>query len=172
MTNTKKLGRPKKEVSGTTVSEESIPAAKTDTVDVGKQIAELSEIVLELSKDVKELREKKVSPVEKEAYQPKTHVTPSYVQIIHEVLGGDFGVESSLSTEDYGIYAIDDPRMIHLVVPERYNTLTAQEKKMGLMDIRSKVIDDENDLRIWCELVRNQIAKYFRLSGTPQQAAL
>ena len=168
MTSTKKLGRPKKEE--TNGSETTVASAPMS--DVSKQISELSEIVLELSRDVKELREKKALPLEKDVYEPKTHVAPSYVQIIHEILGGEFGVESSLSTEDYGIYAIDDPRMIHLIVPEKYNTLTEQEKKMGLKDIRSKVIDDENDLRIWCELVRNQIAKYFRQSIAPQQPTL
>ena len=169
---TKKLGRPKKEeVPAVTVP---VPAA---VPDIGKQLESLTDIVLSLSSEVKELRDQKTVEVPKEEqYEPKTHVPKQYLDTVREILGPEFGVESNLAEQDYGIQAVDDPRMLHIIVPNKYNALTEQERlntsvdhtSSELRDIRSKVIEDENDLRIWCEQIRNHIMKYLQDEGKPR----
>ena len=170
----KKLGRPKKEVN--------FP----EPPDISKQLGELTDIVLSLSNEVKELRDQKLVPVaEAEQYEPKTHVPKQYLEVVREVLGPEFGVESNLAEQDYGIQAIDDPRMLHIIVPDKYNVMNVNEKKnesvnlkqeklpsQPLKDIRSKVIEDDNSLRIWCEQMRNHIMKYLQDAGKPRQYQL
>ena len=179
-TKTKKIGRLKKE--------ESIKVLPGDIQipDISKQLTDLTDIVLSLSNEVKGIRDQKAVEVkEEDIYEPKTHVHPTYLATVREVLGPEFGVESNLAKEDYGIQAIDDPRMIHIIVPDKYNTLTEKEKEnqavtkgqktipsTRLKDIRSKVIEDDNDLRLWCEQIRNNVMKYLQDEGKPRQYQL
>ena len=178
---TKKLGRPKKDE--TTIQVEKVTPVMPD---ISKQLTDLTDIVLSLSREVKEIRDQKAVAVkEEDVYEPKTHVHPTYLATIREVLGPEFGVESNLAELDYGIQAIDDPRMLHIIVPEKYNVLTEKEKENQavtkgqkvipsdrLKDIRSKVIEDDNDLRLWCEQIRNHIMKHLQDEGKPRQYQL
>lgn len=177
----KKIGRPRKE---TNVPE--ITPTEPLAPNISKQLTDLTDIVLSLSNEVKEIRDQKAVAIkEEDVYEPKTHVHPQYLATVREVLGPEFGVESNLNEEDYGIQAIDDPRMLHIIVPDKYNTLTEKEKEnqavtkgqktipsMRLKDIRSKVIEDDNDLRLWCEQIRNNVMKYLQEEGKPRQYQL
>lgn len=95
------------------------------------------------------------------AYQSSGYVPPKYRQICDEILSSEFGfdTEEQVGSMDF---------TIKIIIPERYSSLTAQEKAANVQDIRSKVISralGENGVRDWCIKVRENLNKFYTSSG-------
>jgi len=95
------------------------------------------------------------------SYKPRGYVPPKYRQICDEILSSEFGLDCIENTDNMDFE-------IKIVIPERFSSLTAEEKRLGVQDIRSKVISralGENGVREWCMKVRENLNKFYRSSG-------
>jgi hypothetical protein len=102
------------------------------------------------------------APVNKGSdYQPKGYVPLKYRQICDEILSPEFGLDCEEFADSMDF-------TVSVIVPERFSSLTVQEKQANVKDIRSKVISravGENGVREWCQKVRENLNKFYTSSG-------
>lgn len=92
---------------------------------------------------------------------PNKYIPPKYRQLVNEILSSEFGLD---------ITDFDDRTdfQIHIIVPEKYSSVTPEDRKKGIQDIRSRMIPrslGENGVREWCNLVRQNLNKYYTREG-------
>lgn len=107
-------------------------------------------------------------PLDDETY-PNQYIPRNYRKIVDEVLSPEFGIK------------IDDfpdrtDFQLNIIVPERYSSVTAEDRVKGVQDIRSRMIPralGENGVREWCMLIRNNLNRHFSKQGvgSPFQSA-
>lgn len=143
---------------------------RRSVASVHKRVDELASTVNTLVEAVANLVKKFDTPTKFEYnpettkvsdYKPKGYVPPKYRQICDEVLSPEFGLDCEESTVSMDF-------TIHIIVPDRYSSLTEKEKEMGVKDIRSRVVSralGENGVREWCVKVRENLNKFFSKSG-------
>ena len=95
--------------------------------------------------------------VNQEKYIPK-----KFREIVDSILSPEFGidVQDFDNTTDF---------LFSIFVPYEYSSLTPKEKEMKKQDVRSKMISrakGENGVRDWAMLVRQNLNKYYTMSGT------
>lgn len=152
-------GRPKK-----TEEVAKLPPASTKPIDFGqkerllieviKDVAVLKNEVERINKRLDDTRTPQTSPVLEEVQptiveEAKFPVPPEYREIVDSKLNKSFEIKI--------IPRADSPLFeFGIVVPEKYSSLTPEEKKMNAEDLRSRILsyaDGPNGVRQWVERV-------------------
>ena len=92
---------------------------------------------------------------------PESYVPPKFRQIVNDILSPEFGIRV-LDFVDRTDFQLD------IFVPDRFSSLSADEKKQGIKDVRTRIVPralGENGVREWCELVKRNLAKYYGKEG-------
>jgi hypothetical protein len=126
-----------------------------------KEFKILVKVVDKLS-EVKSSKENTRENVPKKSnFIPTGYVPENYRKIVDEILTPEFGLDCK-EFNDSMDFRID------IIVPDKFNSLTLQEKQNGIKDIRSKVISrtlGENGVRDWVQKVRENLNKFYASSG-------
>lgn len=100
-------------------------------------------------------------PENEDETRPTSYVPAAFRRVVNEVLSEDFGIRVT-DFEDSTDFMVD------IIVPEKYSSLTDRDKKMGVEDIRSRIIPralGENGVRNWCIKIRDNLSKYYGAAG-------
>lgn len=96
-------------------------------------------------------------------YKSESYVPSEFRRIVDEVLSPEFGLE----VQDF----VDRTEFqVTIIVPERFNTLTPDQKKLTKRDERVKIIPralGANGVRDYANLVRQNLNKFFATNGIP-----
>ena len=98
---------------------------------------------------------------EKDETYPKSYIPREYRKLVDEILSPEFGAQ--IDDQNFGL-----DFEIKVIVPDAFSSLTPKEKEQGIKDIRSRIIPralGENGVRDWCNLIRNNLNKYFTQTG-------
>lgn len=114
----------------------------------------------ELIPDDNAPKEKFTPKLDDETY-PEEYVPPKFRKIVDEILSKDFGLK------------IDDfpdrtDMQINIIVPEKYSSLSKEDREKGAQDIRSRIVPramGENGVKEWCQLIRTNLSKYYTKEG-------
>ena len=137
---------------------------------VGSALAKLVEIQTTNPTEISTTDEKQTSnkdqktsfnPTMDDPTYPKKYIPPKYRQIVTELLSEDFELD---------ITDFDDRTdfQVHIIVPERYSSITPEDRKKGVQDIRSRMVPrslGENGVREWCSLIRQNLNRYYTKEG-------
>lgn len=98
--------------------------------------------------------------LEDESY-PTNYVPPAFKKAVNEILSSEF----SCRVQDF-----DDRTdfLFEIVVPEKYSSVSKEDRAKGVEDIRSKMISRAlgiNGVREWCQLVRKNLNKFYSSQG-------
>ena len=136
---------------------------------VGNALSKLVELQTEEKKSNNEdhagqtqpnVTKKFVPKMDDETY-PQQYVPPKYRQIVTELLSEEFGITVT-DFEDRTDF------QVNIVVPEKYSSVSKEDREKGVEDIRSRMIPralGENGVREWCSLIRQNLNKYYTQSG-------
>lgn len=92
---------------------------------------------------------------------PQSYVPPKYRKIVDDLLSPDFGIRVN-DFDDRTDFQID------IIVPVKYSSLTADDKKSGIEDIRTRIVPramGENGVREWCTLIRKNLSRFYNKEG-------
>ena len=101
---------------------------------------------------------------------PKSYIPPKFRKIVDTILSEEFGLRV-FDFEDRTDFQID------VTVPERFSSVSKEDKEKGVQDIRTRIIPralGENGVREWCELIRRNLNKFYQKEGvqSPFKSAL
>lgn len=105
--------------------------------------------------------DQKFNPKMEDSTYPQVYIPPKYRQLVDDILSPEFGI----SVTDF-----DDRTdfQIHVIVPEKYSSISPDDRKKGIQDIRSRMIPrslGENGVREWVTLIRQNLNKYYTKEG-------
>lgn len=92
---------------------------------------------------------------------PQNYVPRKWRQLVDEILSPEFGI----TINEY------DDRMdfqVNIIVPDKFTSISKEEREKGVIDIRSKVISravGENGVREWCQKIRNNLSRFYLKEG-------
>lgn len=92
---------------------------------------------------------------------PKDYIPPKFRKIVDENLSPEFGARV-VDFEDRTDFQFD------IVVPEKYSSVTKEDREKGVQDIRTRIIPralGENGVREWCQLIRKNLNRYYTNEG-------
>jgi hypothetical protein len=113
------------------------------------------------SESVADVRKTHFEPKLDDETYPSDYIPPKFKKIVHEVLSPEFGLQI-VDFEDRTDF------QVNIIVPEKYSSITAEDKEKGVKDIRSRMIPralGENGIRDWCKLIRQNLNKYYSREG-------
>jgi len=92
---------------------------------------------------------------------PEEYTPPKFRKLVDEILSKDFGLK------------IDDfpdrtDMQINIIVPEKYSSLSKEDRDKGAEDIRSRIVPramGENGVKEWCQLIRTNLNKFYTKEG-------
>lgn len=92
---------------------------------------------------------------------PSDYIPPKFRKIVNEVLSPEFGLQ---------IVDFDDRTdfQVNIIVPEKYSSVTKEDRDKGVDDIRSRMIPralGENGIKDWCKLIRQNLNKFYTREG-------
>jgi len=128
-------------------------------------VKNLAERVEEIEKPViKQAEEQnKYVPAQDETYPDKRKPT-QYRRIVDEILSTEF---------DFDVEDIDPHNFqFTIYVPNKFSSLTAEDKEKGMKDIRSRIIPiivGENGVTDWCKKIKENLSKYLSENKLTQQ---
>ena len=125
----------------------------------------LNEYVLRLGEKIEKMQEPPMEPLKEEVKTNSTKkkrnsdpIPPDFSDIVRNTLNKNFTVELFSRT--------DAPLMeLHIVVPDKYSTMTVEAKEMVKRDIRTRVIsyaEGVNGVREFAEKVYNSFTPEYR----------
>ncbi len=92
---------------------------------------------------------------------PSDYVPPKFRKICDEILSAEFGLQIVDFTDRTDF-------QINITVPEKYSSVTNEDKIKGVKDIRSRMVPralGENGVREWCTLIRKNLNKFYTKEG-------
>lgn len=129
---------------------------------VGKLVELQQGVIIANSVDVSEnVQTKTFTPHLDDDTYPKDYLPPKFRKIVNEILAPEFGARV-VDFEDRTDFQFD------VMVPEKYSSVTKEDRAKGVEDIRTRVIPralGENGVREWCQLIRKNLSKYYTNEG-------
>jgi len=108
-----------------------------------------------------ETKEKFNPKLDDETYPQDEYIPKNYRKIVDDLLSDEFGIK---------ITDFDDRTdfQFAIIVPEKYSSVTPEDKAKGVEDIRSRMIPrslGENGVKEWCKLIRQNLNKHYSEEG-------
>ncbi len=121
----------------------------------------ISKLVEMQSVKKEEVKEEKFIPKMEDETYPDSYMPKKYREIVDTVLSTEFDARI-IDFTDRTEFQLD------IFVPDRFSSLSKEDREKKIKDIRTRIIPralGENGVREWCQLIRNNLTKYYQKKG-------